>query len=219
MLNYHGWFTLIAIISLGFIGCSKPAESITDTDGYRNTDTPRSISSDSNTPRDISKLEPPAAACYAFLDAVCKGDDEKAANMLTSIAREKTAAFNMRIAPKASDTARFTIGRVKYIGEDGAQVATTISDIDEDGQRYSQDAFWVLRLEKDGWRIAGVAETIFPGEPPLVKNFEDPEEMLKKEQWVTEEIRRRANKGENSGGVKENFQAKDPDNTENTMFR
>ena len=35
---------------------------------------------------------------------------------------------------------------------------------------------------------------VFPGEAPLLLNFEDPEDMFRKEQWVREEIRRRAEK-------------------------
>jgi hypothetical protein len=56
-----------------------------------------------------------------------------------------------------------------------------------------------------------MAESIFPGEPPLLLNFEDPEEMIKKIQWAREEIRRRAEK--------ENLQAKEPENSENSMRR
>jgi hypothetical protein len=54
----------------------------------------------------------------------------------------------------------------------------------------------VLRLEKDEWRVVGVAAQIFPGEAPLLLNFEDPEDMFRKQQWVREEIRRRMESGE-----------------------
>ena len=59
--------------------------------------------------------------------------------------------------------------------------------------------------------ILFVAATIFAGEPPLVLNFEDPDEVLKKQQWAREEIRRRAEK--------DNLQAKEPENAENLMRR
>ena len=78
------------------------------------------------------------------------------------------------------------------VGDDGARVPCTWTDIDEEGQRKSDDAIWVARREADGWRIAGVASTVFPGEPPLLLNFEDPEEMSRKQQLVREEIRRRS---------------------------
>jgi hypothetical protein len=70
-----------------------------------------------------------------------------------------------------------------------------LSDLDADSQRRSEDVVWVLRREPEGWRIGGVAATPFKGEPPLLLNFEDPEEMLRKQQWVQEEMRRRAQQG------------------------
>jgi hypothetical protein len=37
---------------------------------------------------------------------------------------------------------------------------------------------------------------VFPGEAPLLLNFEEPEDMIRKQQWVREEIRRRMEKEE-----------------------
>ncbi|NLF06665.1 MAG: hypothetical protein GX594_01620 [Pirellulaceae bacterium] len=140
-----------------------------------------------------NKLTGPAAAVHEFLEAVRTGNDDQAAQMLSTIAREKTAALNRNVTPPASDTAKFTIGKVKFVGEDGAQVESSWTDLDMDGEPRTDDAVWVLRKEAAGWRIAGVAVIIFPGEPPLLLNFEDPEDMFRKQQWVREEIRRRMN--------------------------
>ena len=82
------------------------------------------------------------------------------------------------------------------MGEDGARVACTWTDLDADGQPKTDEAIWVVRREPEGWRIVGVAAMVFPGEPPVVLNFEDPEDMLRKQQWVREEIRRRMEKEE-----------------------
>ena len=54
----------------------------------------------------------------------------------------------------------------------------------------------MLRREQDAWRVAGVAAQVFPGEPPLLLNFEDPEDMFRKQQWVREEMRRRMAAGD-----------------------
>jgi hypothetical protein len=210
MCKNHGWLSLIILVVIGFYGCSKPAQQSGDYQDRNNQ--PTTSNTALNRAENPSSLEPPAAACHEFLEAVCSGNDEKAAQMLSTIAREKTAAMNLNVKPSASDTAQFSIGKVDYINDDGARVLTTMSDIGEDGKRYLENAVWVLRKEEQGWRIVGVAETVFPGEPPLVLNFEDPEEMEKKQQWVREEIRRRAEK--------ENFQALETENnTENSMRR
>jgi hypothetical protein len=39
--------------------------------------------------------------------------------------------------------------------------------------------------------VAGVAATVFPGEPPLLLNFEDPDDMAKKQEWLRAEVARR----------------------------
>ena len=108
---------------------------------------------------------------------------------------QKTASLNRNVTPPASDTARFSIGKIDYVNDDGARVACTWTDLDEQGQPKTDEAIWVLRREQDGWRIAGVAAQVFPGEPPLLLNFEDPDDMFRKQQWVREEMRRRMEAG------------------------
>jgi hypothetical protein len=139
-----------------------------------------------------AEQDDPAAAVFAFLEAVRTGDDEKAAMMLTSAARKRTAELDLEVAPPGSDTASFEVGEVQRVGEDGARVASTWSDLGENLQRQAHDFLWMVRREPEGWRIAGVAASVFEGEPPLKLNFEDPQEMLQKQKWVQEESMRRA---------------------------
>ncbi len=141
------------------------------------------------------KLDGPAAAVQEFLEALRTGNDEKASKMLSTAARQKTAALNRNVTPPASDTARFTIGKVDYVNDDGARVASTWTDLDEEGKPKTDEAVWVLRREDKGWHVAGVAAQVFPGEPPLLLNFEDPQDMARKQQWVREEIRKRSEAG------------------------
>ncbi len=137
-------------------------------------------------------LEGPAAAVYEFLDAIRTGDDQKATAMLSELARRRWADKGIPLSPPASDTARFSVGQVEYIGPDGARVAATWTDLDENQQPRTDRAVWMVRREAPGWRIAGVAATVFEGEPPLLLDFEDPDEVLRQQQWVEEELRRRA---------------------------
>src|SRR3972149_5716445 len=163
MFHSHGWLILVPLTAIGIYGCSKPdgSEPRSETSQQRNTQ-----QTASNSPQvDLDKLEAPAAATYEFLDAVRTGNDEKATKMLSTIAREKTAALNLNITPPASDTARFTLGKVEYIGQDGARVASLWTDVDKDGLTNSDEAIWVLRREEEGWRVVGVAATVFHGEP------------------------------------------------------
>lgn len=211
MLRNHGWFTLVALSLIGVIGCGKnetpiPSNSLTGTKALTTVST-----NATSTQKSSSELAPPAAACSEFLEALRTGNDEKASQMLSTVAREKASALNRSVTPPASDTAKFSIGKIKYINDDGAQVEAIWTDADDDGQPRSDTFVCVLRSEKEGWRVVGIAATIFPNEPPLVLNFEDPEDMLKKQQWVREEIRRRSEK--------ENLQATEAEIPENSVKR
>ncbi len=125
-----------------------------------------------------------------FLEAVRTGDDQRAAALLTPLARQRTAEMQMVVAPPGSDTAKFEVCEVRLV-DFGAEVATNWTDLDTDGRRHTDRILWRLRKEPDGWRIAGMASQVFPGEPEIVLNFEDPAEMLRKQQQAEEEIARR----------------------------
>jgi hypothetical protein len=187
-----GWLVWSAVLAVGVMGCGgsdqggeKPAagsgqvQSGGLADGKTGT-----------------KGAGPDTAIFDFLEAVRTGNDEKAAAMLTSTARRKTAEMNMEVAPPGSDTAQFKVGKVEYLPGNGARVSSTWSDLDENSQRQTDEISWIVRRDPEGWRVAGVAATVFKGEPPLLLNFEDPEEMLRKQEWVQQEKRRRAQQKE-----------------------
>ena len=75
---------------------------------------------------------------------------------------------------------------------DIAHVPTKWIDLDETGKPRTDKATWVCRLEPEGWRVAGFAAYVFDGEDPLLLSFEDPDDMAKKQNWLKEEIDRRA---------------------------
>jgi hypothetical protein len=131
----------------------------------------------------------PDVAVFDFLKSVQTGDDEKAAGMLTKTAREKTAAMDLVVAPPGSPTASFEVGEVEMIGDNGAYVACSWSDKDPEGQLRTDQIVWVLRKEPEGWRIAGMVTTLF--DEKLVLNFEDPEDMMRKQSLAEQEMLRR----------------------------
>ena len=198
------WGVLIVLL----VGCGKP---VPNGQSAAKSQGPNSAAGDNVAAP--AKLSGPAAAVSEFLEAVRTGNDDKAARMLSTLAREKTAALNRNVTPPASDTARFTIGKVEHVGKDGARVASSWTDLDVDGEPQTDEALWIVRLEDKGWRIAGVGVLVFPGEPLLLLNFEDPEDMFRKQQWVREEIRRRMN------DQPSDVQAQGGNNPENSIRR
>lgn len=182
-----GWIVWLAILAVGVMGCGG-SDQAGEKPGAGGGDGKSGVAGG----KTGAQAAGPAAAVADFLEAVRTGSDEKAAAMLTKTARQKTAEMNMEVAPPGSDTAQFKVGKVEYLAKDGARVASTWSDLDENSQRQTDEILWMVRREPEGWRIAGVAATVFKGEPPLLLNFEDPEEMLRKQEWVQQEKRRRA---------------------------
>jgi len=53
-----------------------------------------------------------------------------------------------------------------------------------------------VRLDPEGWRVVGMAMRVFEDLPPLLLNFEDPEDMLAKQEMVAKELERRATVGQ-----------------------
>ena len=130
----------------------------------------------------------PEAAVVKFLEAIRTGSDDAAAQMLTPLAREKTAEYQLAVAPPGSDTATFKVGEVEMIGDEGAHVASFWTDIDVNGEKHTDTIVWMVRKEAQGWRIAGMATRVIEDQPPVILNFEDPEDMLAKQQQIEEEM-------------------------------
>jgi hypothetical protein len=133
-------------------------------------------------------------AVVAFLDAIKRGDDAAASGMLTKVARAKTQELGLSVAPPVNPTASYAIRECEAVGEAGdlVHVGTTWTDTDPDGFTSTDNVVWVVRLDPEGWRVVGMAMRIFEDLPPLLLNFEDPEDMLAKQELVAAELQKRA---------------------------
>jgi hypothetical protein len=125
------------------------------------------------------------------LQAIKVGDEKTADGMLTKIARVKTKEEDLHVAPPGSDTAQYKIGKHVIEGSE-AKVSSTWTDTDDEGKPQTDEIVWLLKLEPEGWRISGMATELFPNEEPLILNFEDPKEMLDRQQKAEQEMVRRA---------------------------
>lgn len=137
---------------------------------------------------------PAKQAVVAFLEAIKRGDDAAARKMLTTTASAKTEELGISVAPPVNDTATYAVRDCEAIGDGGdlVHVATTWTDVDPDGFQSTDNVIWVVRLDPEGWRVVGMAMRVFEDMPPLLLNFEDPEDMLAKQAMVAEELERRA---------------------------
>ena len=191
------WMLILALVAVAFVGCSGSSGPAGDqaatTDetqgpGSQTIGQPLASGQVETPPEDTSQ---PAGATFAFLDALRRGDDKKILDMYTVRAREEITRLNQHFAPRGSDTASFQVGEVEYLNEAGARVACTWTDLDQDGKPHTLDFLWMLRREPQGWRVAGMAATPFPGEPPVLLDFENLEATIERVNLLAEEIRRR----------------------------
>ncbi len=136
----------------------------------------------------------------SFLEAIRRGDDGTAQGLLSVAARTKTEELGLSVAPPVEDTATYAIKECEVVSEEGdlVHVGTTWTDTDADGFKTSDNVVWVVRLEPEGWRVVGMAMRIFDDLPPLLLNFEDPEDMLAKQELVAQELQRRASAAESA---------------------
>lgn len=147
--------------------------------------------------------EPAKAAVVTFLDAIKRGDDAAACAMLTKVARAKTQELGLSVAPPVNPTATYSIRDCELVGDGGdlVHVGTTWNDTDADGFKSTDNVVWVVRLDPEGWRVVGMAMKIFEEMPPLLLNFEDPEDMLAKQEQVASELQKRAQQAAAKGAA------------------
>ena len=141
-------------------------------------------------PAEFTNHPEPEKVTAAFLEAVRAGDDHKVTGYLSLTAREQTQAMEMVVAPHGSETASFRFtGSKATSGE--AHVRSEWSDFDTDGLMHTDEIIWMLRNEADGWRIWGMQSKVFDDEAPVTLNFENPRQMLERQQRAEEELARR----------------------------
>ncbi len=201
---------LVAFGVVGVVGCGKP-ESTAPAEkapAAAPAQAPKTGNAANKTPRPAG--DGPEVAVYDFMEAVRIGDDDTAGKLLTPLARQKVAEHHMVVAPPGTDTARFTLGSVEQVEQGLAKVAINWTDTDDSGKSRTDQILWLAKRVPEGWRISGVAAPVFDGEPPVLLNFEDPADMLRKQQAVREEMKRRAQQQAGAGSATPNQQQPQP---------
>jgi hypothetical protein len=177
-------------ISIGLAGCNQPSQTADNTT-KPNPETQGSQATNPTQPK--SNLgATPETAVSEFLEALRAGNEETAAALLSSLARQETAKIGLTVSPPGSPTAKYTVGKPEMKTDEtgkeyvGAHVLSRWTNTDEDGKTRTDDIYWVLRKEPEGWRIVGSVMKVYADKEPLVLNYEDPADMQRKLQMVHE---------------------------------
>jgi hypothetical protein len=129
----------------------------------------------------------PEQVVTTFLTALKHGDKAATASLLTAKAWEETTRHQIEVDPQSAPNATYRVEAAEFIpnNPDGAHVTSVWTETFKNEETMAEEAItydivWVLRRQPDGWRIAGMALELVPGQPPAFLNFEDPADMLKK---------------------------------------
>jgi hypothetical protein len=165
-------FTSISLVSLVGIcliaGCSRSASDQTATTA--GTKPNAAVESNPST-------APVAHAAGDFLDAVLKGDTQRASARLTPQAMQRIISSGKQFAPPGLDTASFKITDVRTPSPDQAIVQCVLTDSSE-GTPNSEEMCCLLRRVENDWRISGIAYGTTPDQPWTLSDFETGQNMV-----------------------------------------
>ncbi len=180
--------TLATVACLTF-GCGRPASH---SDPNSSTEPP--VASDAGA-SDFSPQRPtqtygdPRDAVRDFLTAVQGGDKNTASSLLTSAAQEEAWENGLAISADGFAAATFDVSEVEYIKENSeSRVMSVWSDKTPAGEEKTFQCVWLLRNEQQSWCIYGMATKFLESVAPVVLNFEDQSDMMKKQEWAAQQI-------------------------------
>jgi hypothetical protein len=112
-------------------------------------------------------------AASDFLDAVLKGDTQRASARLTPQAIERIIASGKQFAPPGLETATFRIGQVRMPSPNQALVQCVLTDTPADGTpARNEEMCCLLKLVENDWRVSGIAYGTGPTQPWMLSDFE-----------------------------------------------
>jgi hypothetical protein len=137
-------------------------------------------SSDTNgaasaTPAATTAPDPSTAAitnaASDFLDAVLKGDSQRASARLTPQAMQRIVGSGIQFAPTGLSNATFRIGEVRSPAVDKAFVHAVLTDTTTAGG-HSEEMCCLMRRVDNDWRVSGIAYWSGPGQNGAMSDFE-----------------------------------------------
>jgi hypothetical protein len=154
----------VAIVGLfNFVGCDQ----LWSTDG---TPTPANANANPST-------DAVAKAAADFLDAVLKGDTQRASARLTPQAMQRIIASGKQFAPPGLETATFRIGEVRTPSVDKAFVHCFLTDNAAGSAPRSEEMCCLMRRVENDWRVSGIAYWSGPNQAGTMSDFETGQSM------------------------------------------
>jgi hypothetical protein len=146
--SFHIALASLAISGLSFFGgCSKQPAT---TQGGAASAAPGSTAVAAPNTEAITN------AASVFMDAVLKGDTQRASACLTPQALKRIVESGKQFAPPGLETASFKIGEVRTPSVDKAFVHCILTDTSS-GLPHSEEMCCLMRQVAGEWRVSGIA--------------------------------------------------------------
>ncbi len=144
-------------------GCGK---------GDSSPQTPGAPNTTGSIPADPTK-DPIAHAAYNFLDAVIKGDTQRASAQLTPMAMQRVVEGGTHFQPAGIESMSFRIGEVRAPSDSQALVQCILTNNTTGGQQ-TEEMCCLMRRVDNQWRVSGIACSVGNDKPPMILDFEHP---------------------------------------------
>jgi len=170
------------VVGLGLIGCggttTPTGQNVQPADSNATT-----AAKPAGKPVAVPANATPDQVVSVFLDALRGGDQATTAALLTGKALSETSQRNLSVCPQATPNMQYQVTKSEVLPENpsGAHVNVTWTENYPDGT-VSYEVVWVLRKQPEGWRVAGMAIELVPGQGLAFLNFEDPDDMIRKQE-------------------------------------
>ncbi len=178
------FFTTIALVSAAFflIGCTKPGSGTGQAAAQPTQGQPPQQASQPTQAIAVPASATPDQVVTVFLNAMRGGDSPTTESLLTGKAREELTKHSLSVDVQSAPNATYQVHRAEILQDaSGAHVRSVWTERFDDGDE-TYEIVWALRHQQEGWRVAGMAMELLPGQPMQFLNFEDPADMLRKKE-------------------------------------
>ncbi len=116
----------------------------------------------------------PQEVCQRFMELLRSGNRVTAENLLTRAALTATSKAGLQLEPMGGPTAVFEMGGTRFatIKEELAHVDCEIVE-QINGQEVRSEITWMMRKQRQGWRVAGLLVEMETGQSKDLLSFEN----------------------------------------------
>jgi hypothetical protein len=175
---------IVLVCGIGFCGCSKkpapaaPAAANPTQPGASAQVTPAPAPQ----PIAVPATATPDQVVAVFLNALRTGDSATTESLLTEKARTELPKHQLSVDVQSSPNSSYQVQPAEVLPQNPsiAHVRSIWTEQFADGNAEPYEIIWGLRHQPEGWRLAGMAMQLIPGQQPQYLDFENPADMLKK---------------------------------------